>query len=74
METCCICKKEFKGYGNNAEPIKKGTCCDKCNKTFVILARMLDISMMSEKEKKQQLKEIRKLAMREGDSVEKVHN
>lgn len=67
METCCICKKPIKGYGNNAEPIKKGTCCDKCNKTYVVLARMLDITMMSNTEKKQQLKEIRKLALKEGE-------
>lgn len=28
---CCICKKAFKGYGNNAEPLAKGRCCDLCN-------------------------------------------
>mgnify|MGYP001232794598 FL=1 len=29
--TCCICKKRFVGYGHNAEPIKKGQCCNACN-------------------------------------------
>ena len=28
---CCICGAEFKGYGNNAQPLGKGTCCDVCN-------------------------------------------
>ena len=39
---CCICGKEFIGIGNNAEPIKKGFCCDSCNSRFVIHARILD--------------------------------
>lgn len=41
--TCCICKKEFYGYGNNPEPymsIRKGTCCDECNLTIVIPHRL----------------------------------
>ena len=28
---CCMCKKEFEGFGNNAEPLMKGICCDDCN-------------------------------------------
>jgi len=28
---CCVCGKKYEGYGNNAEPLKKGRCCDKCN-------------------------------------------
>lgn len=24
VKKCCFCKKEIKGYGNNAEPLKKG--------------------------------------------------
>ena len=39
--TCCICGKPFKGYGNNPWPIaEKGVCCDKCNLTQVIPARL----------------------------------
>ena len=38
---CCICGKEFEGYGNNPYPLKnEGECCDKCNTNFVIPARL----------------------------------
>ncbi len=40
---CCICGKEFTGYGNNPWPIKKeGICCDKCGEE-VVKARLKDI-------------------------------
>ena len=38
---CCICGTEFVGYGNNAEPIRKGICCDRCNALFVIPSRLI---------------------------------
>jgi len=28
---CCICNEEIVGRGNNARPLKRGVCCDKCN-------------------------------------------
>lgn len=42
---CCLCHKEIevKGTwkeGNNAEPLKKGRCCDVCDDTKVISARL----------------------------------
>lgn len=37
---CCICRKPFDGYGNNAEPVCSGSCCDECNMKEVIPARM----------------------------------
>lgn len=40
---CCICGKMIKGYGNNPWPIVKdenAKCCDKCNDTKVIEARL----------------------------------
>ncbi|MGM9543570.1 MAG: hypothetical protein ACI3T9_01170 [Romboutsia timonensis] len=41
QHTCCICGKEFIGYGNNPDPVKKeGRCCDDCNSTKVIPARL----------------------------------
>lgn len=39
-QRCCICGKEFYGYGNNPEPIKKeGRCCDDCDSNIVTPAR-----------------------------------
>mgnify|MGYP003660913656 FL=1 len=37
---CKICKCEYEGYGNNAEPVNHGRCCDTCNITKVIPARL----------------------------------
>lgn len=39
---CCICKKEYKEWGNNAAPIKDGQCCDHCNNTKVVPRRLLE--------------------------------
>ena len=40
-KVCCICGKEFKGYGNNPWPVKEeGECCDQCNWDEVIPARV----------------------------------
>ncbi len=40
-KTCCICGKEFMGYGNNPTPVKeKGRCCDECNGKYVIPKRL----------------------------------
>lgn len=40
---CSICGKEFIGYGNNARPINDGVCCDDCNMSEVIPARLKQI-------------------------------
>lgn len=37
---CCICGVTFSGYGNNAEPIAHGICCDSCNRNVVIPHRI----------------------------------
>lgn len=39
-QKCVICGETFDGYGNNAEPVKKGICCDVCNVKYVIPARI----------------------------------
>lgn len=40
-KVCCICGEEINGYGNNPYPVKEdGRCCDKCNATKVIPARL----------------------------------
>lgn len=37
---CCICGCECESkYGNNAQPLKEGICCDVCNMTKVIPLR-----------------------------------
>ena len=39
---CCICGKQFKGYGNNPAPLRdRGRCCDDCNINAVIPTRIL---------------------------------
>ncbi len=45
---CTICKGEFEGWGANPQPlVLNGMCCDNCDKTKVIPARieMLDYKM-----------------------------
>lgn len=38
---CCLCGREFKGWGNNPWPVvDNGVCCDECNMTKVIPARL----------------------------------
>ena len=39
MNCCSICNENFEGYGNNAQPVNDGVCCDDCN-NLVIGARM----------------------------------
>ena len=38
--TCSICKKTYRGFGNNAQPLNDGRCCDKCNTGVVIPIRI----------------------------------
>ena len=47
MTNCSICKKDFDGYGNNAQPVNDGICCDYCN-TLVIRRRLFDMRMNDE--------------------------
>lgn len=42
---CSICKRPFEGWGNNADPVNNGRCCDTCNMTVVIPARMTLIQL-----------------------------
>ena len=45
LAVCCLCKtKDTVGYGNNPSPFKnKGKCCDECNLTKVLPARMFGL-------------------------------
>jgi hypothetical protein len=39
-QICSICQKAYTGYGNNADPVNSGRCCDDCNALVVIPARI----------------------------------
>jgi hypothetical protein len=42
-KVCCFCKKDAGRYGNNPRPVMDGNlnaCCDKCNVSIVIPARL----------------------------------
>ena len=41
---CRICGKTFIEHANNAEPIRKGICCDSCNGKFIVQLRILNWS------------------------------
>ena len=43
---CCLCGKTVNGWGNNPWPLNndpEAECCDVCNETKVIPARLCDI-------------------------------
>ena len=41
---CVLCGRECEGYGNNPRPLKhEGRCCNECNSTKVIPARLEDV-------------------------------
>lgn len=43
MAICVLCKKQIEGYGNNPAPLATtGNCCDDCNATKVIPARLAE--------------------------------
>lgn len=39
-KTCCICKKQFIGFGNNPDPLAGEYCCSDCDKNIVIPVRI----------------------------------
>ena len=48
---CVICGQKFSGYGNNAEPVARGECCDDCNLKVVVPARIKMIYTGKERSK-----------------------
>ena len=40
---CVICNSKVFGFGHNAEPVMIGVCCDICNDTKVIPARIKNL-------------------------------
>ena len=48
---CCICGADYGRYGHNPDPIKSsGRCCDTCNATVVIPARLSMMGFRSEED------------------------
>ena len=41
-KVCSLCSRPYSGYGNNAQPLSNGRCCDSCNED-VIVARIQNI-------------------------------
>ena len=43
LKVCILCEEPFTGYGHNPAPLEPygaGRCCDACNMTRVIPARL----------------------------------
>lgn len=53
---CSICGNEFNGFGNNAEPVNDGICCDKCKHEVVIPRRLADLNKKEPVDVKQKVK------------------
>lgn len=46
MARCVLCKATIEGYGNNPAPLATtGNCCDDCNTTKVLPARLQQPAM-----------------------------
>lgn len=51
--TCCICGKEYVGFGNNPWSVNndpEARCCDECNLTVVIPERINNLEMRNSNE------------------------
>lgn len=35
-KTCSLCSETYEGFGNNAQPINAGRCCDACNNLVIV--------------------------------------
>jgi len=42
---CSICGIRYLGHGHNAQPVNNGRCCDMCNTTHVIRARLSQLAL-----------------------------
>jgi hypothetical protein len=40
LHICSICKLPYQGWGNNAQPVNAGRCCDRCNQEVVMPRRV----------------------------------
>ena len=49
---CVICKRLSDGYGHNPVPVAfHGRCCDKCNKTVIMVRIMQTGTVIAENKK-----------------------
>ena len=39
-DACSICFRAYTEFGDNAQPVKDGRCCNACNSRVVIPARI----------------------------------
>jgi hypothetical protein len=66
--TCCICKGIFFGYGNNPEPVEsEGRCCDDCNNSHVIAARIGNLGIIPTDKEIEQMEQDRLAKEKEGE-------
>jgi hypothetical protein len=47
-QTCVICSALFQEFGHNAEPVKRGRCCNRCNDAVVIPERIRLLRLQDE--------------------------
>jgi hypothetical protein len=50
MIKCVLCETEFEGFGNNAQPLAEGQCCDDCN--LKVIKKRLEIAGAHPSQKK----------------------
>ena len=53
-QTCVICSALFQEFGHNAEPVKRGRCCNLCNDAVVIPERIRLMRLQDETVRKVQ--------------------
>lgn len=80
IKNCCICGKEFTGYGHSPHPVMDGDleCCDWCN-ARVVLPRRAELSkkhevMRTELEKIKAHIEKQTADMEQSAKIELLHN
>lgn len=55
--TCCICKRQEIGFGNNPLPVSRhGICCEKCNFEVVLPRRIADYQMDEERQQQRKMR------------------
>jgi hypothetical protein len=48
---CVICGRRFSEFGHSAQPVKHGRCCNVCNDTYVIPARLAAARKQNEEDR-----------------------